>query len=64
MKKRMIDIAIVLTILLAMSGSAYAGWDHGHHHDYGPIAAPDGCLTSVLLAGAAGGLGLLRRFLR
>jgi hypothetical protein len=54
MKKQMLDIAIVLTILLATGGSAYA--------TVTPV--PDSCVTSLLLAGAAGGLGLLRKLMR
>jgi hypothetical protein len=57
MKKLMLDIAIVLTIVLAMSGSAHAV-------PVPPPAAPDSCTTSLLLAGVAGGLGLLRKFMR
>ncbi len=55
MKKQMLDIAIVLTILLAAGGSAHAGVT---------VPLPDNCVTSLLLAGAAGGLGLLRKLMR
>jgi hypothetical protein len=55
MKRKLIDIAIVLTILLAMSGSALA---------QSRPSAPDSCVTSLLLAGTALGLGLARKFLR
>ena len=57
MKKQMLDIAIVLTILLATGGSAYAAVTP-------PPGVPDNCVTSLLLAGAAGGLGLLRKLMR
>ena len=53
----MLDIAIVLTILLATGGSAYAAVTP-------PPGVPDNCVTSLLLAGAAGGLGLLRKLMR
>jgi hypothetical protein len=56
MKKQMLDIAIVLTILLATGGSALA--------TPLPPPAPDNCVTSLLLAGAVGGLGLLRKLMR
>jgi hypothetical protein len=56
MKKLVLDMAIVLTVLLAMSGSAYAS--------VLPPPVPDNCVTSLLLAGAAGGLGLLRKLMR
>jgi hypothetical protein len=59
MKKKIMDILIALTILLAMSGSAYA-----QNRIVGISAAPDSCVTSVVLAGVAGALGLARKFLR
>jgi hypothetical protein len=46
----------VLTIILAMVVSAHA--------DGTPPPAPDTCTTSVLLACVAGGLGLVRKFMR
>jgi hypothetical protein len=69
MKKKMMEIAMVLAILLAMSGSAHAQWNHEHNPPpptpNGPTSpTPDTCQTSLLLAGAAGGLGLLRKYMR
>lgn len=66
MLKKTLSIAIVLAGLLALSGTAYAGHhDTGGNQSDGPSAPiPDSCTTSALLAGAAGGLGLLRRYLR
>jgi hypothetical protein len=58
MKKQITDIAIVLAVLLAMSGSAIAQSTNN------PVGAPDSCTTSLLAAGAVGGLGLVRKFLR
>jgi hypothetical protein len=55
MKRKLIDIAIVCTVLLAMTGSALAQTRP---------SAPDSCVTSLLLAGAAVGLGLARKFIR
>ncbi len=55
MKKKMLDIGIVLTVLLATCGSVHAG---------ALPPAPDTCVTSLLLAGVAGGLGLVRKFMR
>jgi PIN domain nuclease of toxin-antitoxin system len=53
MNKRILDVAIVLTVFLAMGGTAHAA-----------IRVPDNCVTSLLLAGVVGGLGLVRRFVR
>jgi uncharacterized protein YceK len=58
MKKHMLDIAIVLTVVLAMCGSVSASTSPP------PGSAPDSCTTSLLLAGIAGGLGLVRKFVR
>jgi hypothetical protein len=58
MKKKMIDCAITVAVLLAMTASAYA------HDKVKPSNAPDSCATSLLCAGAVAGLGLLRKFLR
>ena len=54
MKKQILNIGIVLTVLLATGGSAFA--------QSRPL--PDSCTTSLLLAGIAGGLGLARKFVR
>jgi PIN domain nuclease of toxin-antitoxin system len=53
MNKRILDIAIVLTVLLAMGGTAHAS-----------RVVPDNCVTSLLLAGVVAGLGLARKFVR
>jgi hypothetical protein len=54
MNKRILDIAIVLTVLLATGGTAHAT----------PAITPDNCVTSLLLAGVVAGLGLARKFVR
>jgi hypothetical protein len=59
MKKQIMDTVIVLTVLLALSGSAFAQSQTNNF-----VGAPDNCVTSLLLAGAVGGLGLVRKFLR
>ena len=59
MKKHMLDIAIVLTVVLAMCGSVSASTSPPPGG-----TAPDSCTTSLLLAGIAGGLGLVRKFVR
>ena len=53
MNKRILDVVIVLTVFLAMGGTAHA-----------TAKLPDNCVTSLLLAGVVGGLGLVRKFVR
>jgi PIN domain nuclease of toxin-antitoxin system len=53
MNKRTLDIAIVLTVFLAMGGTAQA-----------TQILPDTCTTSLLLTGVIAGLGLVRKFVR
>jgi hypothetical protein len=56
MNKRILDIAIVLTVFLAMGGVAHA--------TIGNLTLPDNCTTSLLLTGVVAGLGLVRKFVR
>jgi hypothetical protein len=56
MKRQMINIAVTVTIVLAMSGSAFA-------QSRPPSTSPDGCTTALLLAAVAGGLSLMRKLL-
>jgi hypothetical protein len=53
MNKRILELAIVLAVFLAMGGTARAG-----------AAVPDNCTTSLLLTGVVAGLGLVRKFVR
>ena len=54
MQKRTVDIALVLTVLLLLSETA---WARG-------VPMPDGGSSGLLLVLAAVGLGVTRRFLR
>ena len=53
MNKRILELAIVLAVFLAMGGTAQAG-----------VRVPDNCTTSLLLTGVVAGLGLVRKFVR
>ena len=59
MKKQIMGIAIVVTVLSALNVSAFAQSQTNNF-----VGAPDNCVTSLLLAGAVGGLGLVRKLLR
>jgi len=53
MTKQILKAAIVLTVFAATCNSAFAG-----------VPVPDTASTSLLLAAAVGGLGLVRKFIR
>ena len=53
MKKPVLDVVAILTVLLFFSANAWAG----------QVVAPDGGSSALLLSLAAAGLGVARRFL-